>query len=342
MTAQATTAQQARTGRSLSMVGAAAAGVGVVAFLSGVFFGDAPRSIGTLMASWIFFAGAVAGALAFRAFFQIVDAKWARPLASSAAAQIALAPTALGVLVVILVGLSVVPILHAHDGLWLRTPFVVARELVATGALFGFAWLKLRDKPTVANAVVYCLLYATVLSVWAFDFVLGPDATFQSTIIGPYVFMSSFAAGTGFLTLSALRDGALPERQRRDLGAFLVALSIFWGYMFWSQYLPIWYGNLPDEATYALARSPSGVILVVVCVFAAPFAFLLHPKGRTTPRVLATLVVVQLFGFWLNCQMLIVPSIGIGGPTVGVRDALVALGMLGVFVLSWSRSSRSA
>jgi hypothetical protein len=337
----ATTSVQPGLGRNFSVVAIGAIALGVLAFGSGLLLGEAPRSIGALMASWIFFAGAAAGALAFRAFFQIVDAKWARPLASIAIAQTAFAPAAIGVLLVILIGVGVTPILHANEGVWLRTPFVVVRELVLTGGLFGFAWLKLRAKPSATSAVVYCLLFAIVLSVWAFDFVLGPDATFQSTIIGPYVFMSSFAAGTGFLTLAALRSGKLTERQRRDLGAFLVALSIFWGYMFWSQYLPIWYGNLPEEVTYALARSAAGVIVVVLCVFAAPFAFLLHPKGRTTPRILATLVVVQLFGFWLNCQMLVVPSIA-SGATVGVRDVLIALGMLGAFALSWSRSPSSA
>ncbi len=336
----ATTTVQPMFGRNTSMFAYGAIALGVLAFASGLFLGEAPRAIGALMASWIFFAGAAAGAIAFRAFFQIVDAKWARPLSSLATAHMAFAPAAMGVLVVILVGVSVTPILHANDGVWLRTPFVVGRELVVTGGLFGFAWLKLR-KPSAASAIVYCLLYAVVLSVWAFDFVLGPDATFQSTIIGPYVFMSSFAAGTGFLTLAALRSGKLLERQRRDLGAFLVALSIFWGYMFWSQYLPIWYGNLPEEVTYALGRSAAGVLLVVACVFAAPFAFLLHPKGRTTPRILGTLVVVQLFGFWLNCQMLVVPSIS-SGATVGVRDLFIALGMLGGFALSWSRASPAA
>lgn len=333
---------QAGLGRRLSWVALGAVALGVLAFASGILGGDSPRTFGALMASWLFFAGAAAGALAFRAFFQIVAARWSRPLATIGASQLGFMPVALLVLVVILAGARLAPWLHPDAGVWLGVPFLTMRELVLSVGLFGFAYLKLRSGkgkedalPSMSASVAYCLLFAVVLSVWAFDFVLGPDPSFQSTLIGPYVFMSAFLAGTGVVTFFALVRGQLAEPQRRDVGAFLLAMSIFWGYLFWSQYLAIWYGNLPDEVSFAMRRNGTAVLTVVALVFAVPFVTLLHPAGRSSSRILGGVIAVQLIGLWLNCYLLVVPSLTAGSaPMMGPRDVLIALGMLGAFALS--------
>jgi len=340
-------------GRRLAWAALAAMAIGLLAFATGLFGGESPRTFGALIASWLFFAGAAAGALAFRAFFRIVDARWARPLAGLGATQLGFAPVALLVLAVILAGAGLAPWLHA-EGAWLHLPILAARQLALSAVLFGFAYLELRrarggdDRPKARSAVIYCLLFAVVLSVWAFDFVLGSDPSFQSTLIGTYVFMSAFIAGTGVVTLLALLRDKLGEGERRDVGAFMLALSIFWAYLFWSQYLPIWYGNLPDEVAFALRRGTGGqgaiVLAVIALVFAVPFlTLLLYPKGRGSRRVLAGLVMVQLLGLWLNCHMLVVPSLtSAGGSAIGPRDVFIALGMLGAFTLSSARALRPA
>jgi len=335
---------QAVLGRRLAWAALGAVAIGLIAFATGLG-GDSPRTFGALIASWLFFAGAAAGALAFRAFFHIVDARWARPLAALGAFQIGFAPVALLVLVVILAGAGLAPWLHTEGAAWPRVLFVTARQLLLGAALFGFAFLKLRggtgpaERPSVAEAVIYCLLFAVVLSAWAFDFVLGPDPSFQSTLIGPYVFMSAFVAGTGVVTLLALVRNKLSETERADVGAFMLALSIFWGYLFWSQYLTIWYANLPDEVTSALRRDVRVVLAIVAFVFAVPFVALLHPKSRSSPRILGGLAALQLLGLWLNCHMLVVPSLAAtSAAAVAPRDVLIGLGMLGAFALSSART----
>lgn len=340
---------EAGLGRRPAWAALGAVAVGLIAFATGLAGGHSPRTFGALMASWLFFAGAAAGALAFRAFFHIVDARWARPLAALGALQIAFTPVALLVLVVILAGAGLAPWLHTEGNAWPRVLLVTARQLVLGGVLFGFAYLKLRggngatDRPTVAGAVIYCLLFAVVLSAWAFDFVLGPDPSFQSTMIGPYVFMSAFVAGTGVVTLLALIRKKLSAAERSDVGAFMLALSIFWGYLFWSQYLTVWYGNLPDEVGSVLRRDAGVVLTVVALVFALPFVALLHPGSRGSSRILGGLVALQLLGLWLNCHMLIVPSLAASGAAaIAPRDVLIGLGMLGAFALCSARTLRPA
>jgi hypothetical protein len=331
--------------------GAAAAFLGIVlglaAFATGLHGGEWPRTFAALIASWLFFSGIAAGALAFVAVFRIVDARWARPLAGRAAALANFAPVALVLLVVILAGANSAPWLppESSGNAWLRLPSLALRELGLAVILWAVARRLLRSGsggtqlPNRAVAVIYCLIYGVVLSIWAFDFVLGPDPNFESTLIGPSVFMAAFIAGTGFLTLLGVRSGALSEAQRRDTAAMVLALSIFWAYLFWSQYLTIWYGDLPQETTFALRRAQAGwaplVLTTIGCVFAAPFVMLLNARGRKSARVLKTVIVVQLVGLWLNCHLLVVPSLASAGTApITVRDVLIAAGVLGAFVLS--------
>jgi hypothetical protein len=194
--------------------------------------------------------------------------------------------------------------------------------------------------------VAFLIGYTVVVSIWAFDFVLGPDPIFGSTVIGPFVFVSTFLAGTDALVLLALARGELSPPDRRDAVTLLLAVTVFWVYLFAAQTLTIWYGNLPDESGFLLRRLQGGWawngLAMLVLVFAAPFAILLHPVGRASPRVLAAVLVGQLLGLWIVCQILVVPSLTGGDSLLPLhpRPVLVALGLAGAFVLSVAPSLR--
>jgi hypothetical protein len=318
---------------------------GATAFLSGLGGGRAPGTYGALIASWIFFAGGALGAVAFGALFRIVPAAWARPLIALGRAPVSFAPVALMLLLAILAGAETAPWVAQGRG-WLATPALVARELVLGTALFGAAWLWFgprrgsQEVPALPAAVTFLIAYTVVLSVWAFDFVLGPDPVFGSTVIGPYVFVSTFLAGADGLVLLALARGELSPADRRDAVSLLMAITVFWAYLFVALTLTVWYGNLPDETEFLLRRLQGGWgwtgLLMVALVFVGPFAFLLSPLGRRSPRMLATVLAGQLIGLWLDCQILVVPSLSRGDALLPVhpRNVLIALGVLGAFVLS--------
>jgi hypothetical protein len=317
--------------------------LGTVAFASGLTAGGAPRVFGALIANWLFFTGAAVGAVAFRALFLLIRAGWAQPLGPLAEAQASFLPVASVVLVVILAGAGIAPWVVNPIG-WLALPALVIRQFAANGALFGAAYLWFRRRkepgpPTVRASVLYLLLFSVVLSLWAFDFVLGPTPDFGSTLIGPYVFVGSFIAGTCVVTLLGVTRGVLTDKQRLDASGLILTLAIFWAYLFWSQYLSIWYANLPDEVGFALRRSIDGwggLVLAVVClVFVVPFLGLLSPGGRRSPWILGIALVAQLLGLWLSCVVLVVPSLsGTGFPALNIRDLLIAFGLLGAFALA--------
>ena len=189
------------------------------------------------------------------------------------------------------------------------------------------------------GAVTFLIGYTVVLSIWAFDFVLGPDPVFGSTIMGPWVFVGSFLAGTDLLVLLALRRGELSPSDQRDASSFVLALTVFWTYLFASQALTIWYGNLPDETEFLIRRLDASWgwtgLAMLVLVFATPFAALLQGAARASRRVLAAVLVGQAVGLWIELQILVVPSLTRGDALAPLhpRVLMIALGMLGVFLL---------
>jgi hypothetical protein len=331
-------------GRRGAFLSGAAVAAGAVAFATGLGGGRAPGTYGALIASWVFFAGGALGAVAFGAIFRVIPARWARPMVALGRPQTAFGPVGLLLLAVIVAGAGAAPWVANARG-WLSPPFLIVRQLALNALLFGLAYLwfgrgqRAVAGPSLAEAVGFVIAYTVVLSIWAFDFVLGPDPVFGSTVIGPYLFVGAFLAGASFLTLLALLRGELADPARRDAVSLLFALSIFWTYLFAAQFLTIWYGNLSDETGFLLRRMEGGWgrlgLAMLALVFGAPFVALLHPAGRHSPRLLVTVLVGQLFGLWLNCQLLVVPSLSSReAPPIGFRNGLIALGVLGAFVLS--------
>jgi hypothetical protein len=335
---------EAGLGRRAAVTAAVAVAAGVVAVATGLGASARPRTIGALIASWIFFAGLATGAVAFRAFFRIVHARWARRLVVLSGIQTAFLPVAAVILAAILAWGLRVPWVAQPTG-WLSPGTLAVRQALANAVLFALAYYGMRPRtgspegPSMATAIAYSIAYAVVLSLWAFDLVLGPDPVWGSTIIGAYVFMAAFLAGTGATILLALVNGALGERERRDAGALVFALSIFWFYLVWSQFLTMWYANLPDEISFGIRRASEGwggiLFGAIVLSFVVPFIGLIHPAGRRWSPFFAVVLALQLLGLWFACHLLVVPSFAErGAPPVTLRDALVAAGMLGAYLLS--------
>ncbi len=316
--------------------------VGVAAFVTGKGTVESTRTFGAFLAAWLFFAGLAMGAVAVRALFRVVQARWANPLASAGGSLAAFVPFAALTLAVVLAG--AVPRFSTAGG-WLAPASLVGRNVVLDAILFGFAWLRFRrlpgdaSPPSLADSVGFLIVFGLVLSTWSFDFVVGPDPTFANTLIGPFVFTGAFLAGMALATLVALARGALSDQARRDAASLVFALAIFWGYLFCSQALTFWYGNQLDEILFALRRLADGwevvVWAVLGLVFALPFLGLLHPAARRSQAVLAVVLGGQLVGLWLTCYLLVVPSLSPhGAGPFEPRDLLVTLGMLGLFVLA--------
>ena len=116
-----------------------------------------------------------------------------------------------------------------------------------------------RRQGILAPAVL--LAYAWVFSLLAFDFVMSLDRHWYSTLAGGYFFTGNLLLGVAFLAVVAVwsRHGLqlreyVGHRQLHDIGKLLFGFCILWAYMLWSQYLVIWYGDLPEETAFIARR----------------------------------------------------------------------------------------
>ncbi|NOY93426.1 MAG: polysulfide reductase NrfD [Deltaproteobacteria bacterium] len=347
-------------GRPITLSCLFAVGAGIAAFGWGAASARAPGVFGALIASWLFFAGTAMGAVAFRALLGgVLRARWARELEPTASTLMAFVPVASLLLAVPLIGLWIWAPWTAHApparAFWLNAPFFYIREVLGTAALFGMAYYSHRSRGrgegrsnspmSTSFAVGFCLVYAVVLSIWSFDFILAADTEWVSSLIGPHLFVGAFSSAVAVITLLAVAQGRTSVFQRDALAKLMFALSVVWLYFFWSQYLPMWYGNLPDEISFLLARSTAPwseiFFFVLATVFALPFFLLLYPPTRSSSRVLIWVACLVLLGTFAERFLLVVPSLhSAGTPAIDARELVVAIGVLGAFVLTVGRSQR--
>jgi hypothetical protein len=190
------------------------------------------------------------------------------------------------------------------------------------------------------------LLYAVVMSVFAFDWAMSLEPHWFSTIFGAWFFMGALwggvAASAWVTVYSKRRDPDLNKlmgvQQLHDLGKLSFAFTVFWAYLFWSQYLVIWYGKLPWEQAWIIHRAGapwSGLsVLALVLCFVLPFAGLIGRKAKMTPWTLRFFATVILIGLWLERYLMVVPSIHRSGSVLTIWEPLIGLLFLGPFL--WS------
>lgn len=171
------------------------------------------------------------------------------------------------------------------------------------------------------------LIYALIMGVLSWDFVMSLEPHWFSTLIGPYFFMGAILGGamtTALITITlraraGLGNWILPSTLH-DLGKMCFGFTIFWGYMFFSQYIVIWYGLLPWEQEFIIHRfvPPFRTIaqMVGVLLFLIPFFGLMGVTAKRTPAIFATFASISLLGLWLERWLIVYPSLWIGTETL--------------------------
>jgi len=193
-------------------------------------------------------------------------------------------------------------------------------------------------------AVVLALVYVFGLSLTAFDLIMPLEPHWRSALLGGHLFMSTLYLGIVGLALATwiaarpLGIGpALDPERFHDLGKLLSALALFTTYLFYSQFLPIWYGNLREEVSFVLPRlylSPwRGVaFLVLAAAYLGPFVLLMRAGMKRRLSSLAAVALLAAAGLWLERYLLVVPSLW---PEpwlpLGFVEAAVTLGFLSAF-----------
>ncbi len=354
------------------LVLAALVALGALSFLVALAGGSGTHAWAVFLANLLFWSGLSAAGPAIAGIFELTEARWAGRLRRIATTTVAFMPVSFVLFLLLMVGLRAlypwvaVPI--PKKAAWLNVPFFVLRTIVGVGALY---WVSVRfakavhasragasEEPGRAErarlAVWLLFLFVIVGSLLGYDLVMSLDPQWFSGLLGGYVVVGMIYSGFAFLVLltglhSFGRPGwVMPPKEMQDLAKLVFATSVLWMYFFWSQYLVIWYGNVPIETRYVLARlyADPWRCLALAAFFIGwviPFSYLLGrltgrpPEGH---RVLVAISCLSLLAIFIERMVLVLPStLQPGIASYGALDVLLTilmtLGFGALFVLSF-------
>jgi hypothetical protein len=242
---------------------------------------------------------------------------------------------------------------------FLNTPFFLIRMVLYFGVWF-YMFLKLRNRSlredveggllnydrNITTSVLFLIFFAVTSVTAAWDWVMSIDVHWFSTMFGWYMFASWWVTGLAVITLTVVnlkRAGYLQmvnANHLHDLGKFMFAFSIFWTYVWFSQFLLIYYANIPEEAVYFDERFEGYdgrykivFFLNVLINFVFPFLVLMTRDAKRHLIFLQIVCCAIIGGHWIDFYLMIMPgTVGENGGFGPVEFGMVAI-FAGAFAL---------
>jgi len=198
---------------------------------------------------------------------------------------------------------------------------------------------------------VYIFALAITFSLATFDWVMSVDVHWFSTIFAFRNFAMAFYHGTVVITLIIIilsKLGYLPflnKAHLKDLSKYIFILSIIWTYLWFSQYILIWYANIPEETVYYLPRTKGAFVPLfyaeLIINFAIPFLLLLSNYLVSHKNSLMVICVIIIIGQWVDLYLQII--VGTYGKfEIGFIELGSFLGFAGMFAFVVARALKSA
>jgi hypothetical protein len=351
------------------------AGLGVLAVVTGLAWAPERTWPNLLLADVYLLSMALSGAL-FISMQALSGAGWSVVLRRIAEAMMSVLPMAAALMLSVFFGRralypwaeppgSTGAAMAGWQAAYLSTPLVFGRMSVVL-ALWMLLVRRLRQtslqqdhdpaparhRRLITGSAIFAVVFAVTFAVGSVDWLMSLDPHWSSTIYAIYVFAGLLVSGLAALTLLAIvlralgpLGGVVKPAHLHDLGKLLLAFSTFWAYIWLSQYLLIWYGNLPEEVPYYARRTGAPwlrlFMLNLVVNWVVPFLVLLPRAAKRRARVLAAVCAVLLVGHWLDLYLLIMPEIW-SGPMAGPLEAIIPLGYAGLFFYLMARALAQA
>ncbi|HWP76058.1 MAG TPA: hypothetical protein VNU03_16165 [Methylomirabilota bacterium] len=341
--------------------------LGIVAFLYGVTRPEPARVWGIYLVNLLFWSSFAITGPAVAGMIQVTEGRWSPSIKRIALTTAGFLPVSLVLFVVLFFGRATlypwvtepIPVKAA----WLNVPFMALR--IGLGSLLLY-WVAMRlvkailveDQPgqdTQAAidrryrlAAVLLVLYVVVLSLWGFDLLMSLDPRWYSGLFGGYYVVTSMYPGFGLVTYLTIRSNErgvthVAPTAIQDVAKLTFALSVFWMYFFFSQYLVIWYGNVPAETRFIARRffsQPWGGIAWAIFIIGwlIPFSYLLKRLTGRPPERHQVFKVILFFGWiaiFVERMLLVFPALLRDNTVpIGPVEVLVTLGFFALFVLS--------
>ena len=204
------------------------------------------------------------------------------------------------------------------------------------------------------TAALYIVVFAlTIMSSLPWLWLMSIDAHWFSTMYSWYTFASTFVGGLALITIYVVflkNNGYLPavnNEHLHDLGKFIFAFSIFWTYLWFSQFMLIWYSNQPEETIYFVnrlgnAQNPGHYAVLywtmLTINFVGPILILMSRDSKRNYTIVTIVSVLVLFGHWLNFYQMVFPSVSPNKVPAIAYDMGIALFFIGLIMLLVGRT----
>ncbi len=309
------------------------------------------------------------GAALFIAFKSVSNAGWATVLRRVPEAMMASVPVGGLCLLLVFFGRNILypwtnPAAESHGAdlqlgfkhLWLSTPFFFGRMAVFLAVWCALIFLMRRasfqqdldgsvehTRKRKIYSSIFLVVFAITFSLASFDWIMSLEPMFYSTIFGFYTIagtLTSSAAAITILVILLKKRGhlsAVGDKQMHALGQIVMGFATFWAYMWISQYLLIYYANLPEETIYYYRRTGSNgwLTLFIVNLFlnwVIPFVMLLPRQVKMNAKWMLAACTIVLMGHWLDLYTMIFPAF-FASPMIGYVDIAVFVGFAALFLI---------
>lgn len=340
--------------------------IGVVTFAMEVNSDPTRAYAAWLHNYWVFLGLGLAGTF-FSAIHYLVGATWSVAVRRIADAFSSFVPVALLLFIPVAIGIphlylwsSTVATQGAGAKLIAKGGYLTPNLFILRNVLFlllwsFFSWYFARNstrqdstgqvkfsKTNLKLAAIFLVSFAITYTLATFDTIMSLEPTWYSTIFGVYNWAGIWESGLAAMTIAVIllrRQGALQGIVTRehywDLGKLVFAFAVFWTYIGFSQFMLIWYANLPEEIEWFIHRIYTGwgavIIAVTVLKFVIPFFVLMPVRWKESEVVLLFVCSGVILGQWLDVYWMTYPAFSPEHAVLSWNEIGVALGFLGLF-----------
>ncbi len=337
--------------------------IGVVTIFIGFITGDVTRTWANLLLNNFLFLSLTLGALFWMALQAITQSGWSAAFVRVPQAMVSYLMVAAILWIFLFFGLphlfhwihasATDPVL-AHKSPYLNVPFLIGRTV-----LFFILWiivaLRIRKLSILEDSVgglnsfnkieflskVFIFILGISFIFVGIDWLMSLDAHWFSTLFSVKFFVSAFYHGSalvGLIVIILNKLGYFPFLSKchlHNFSKYIFMLSIMWGYMWFIQYLLIWYGNIPEETVYYHIRREAGFqglfLSEIFINWLFPFLFIMWNRMAKNANILIITVVVLLIGQYIEVYNAVIAET-LHKVTFGYMEIGTYIGFAGLFV----------
>ncbi|MCI0920874.1 quinol:cytochrome C oxidoreductase [Sphingobacterium rhinopitheci] len=348
------------------------AGVAVIAY--GLMTGETMRTFANLLLMGYYFTCVCAAGAFFVGLQMVTQSGWSAGLIRIPQAMATVLPIASIILLIIAAGGIYSHTLYHHwtnpelfdpnsphyDKLiagkeaFLNIPGFFIRQILFMGSysIFAFILTKLSYKEDLEGGLnsykksfklsaIFLVVFGFTTPIWSFDTIMSLEAHWFSTMFGWYNFAAMWVSGIAVIVVMVVllkKAGYMAwvnENHLHDLGKLMFGFSIFWTYVWFAQFMLIWYSNIPEETVYFYKRwEPEykpWFWLSIIINFVSPLLLLVDRDAKRKQNVMLFVAILLLCGHWLDYYIMIMPGTVETNRGFGIIEIGTAIGFAGLF-----------